>query len=124
MSTDEKTLKTMDADSRIKLEKKFKTQISRRIKKYVNADELKNMSELIDRMAFLLASLTETEELIRQNGYVEKYKNGRYQSGIKDSAYVRAHASLIKSYHMIYRDVRDRLSKVGKDDLDAVDPFQ
>lgn len=66
---------------RISAEKKALTAL------YKNApsNKAKLVEKLIDRASFLIVSLSELEEFINNNGYVEFYQNGPEQWGTKKS---------------------------------------
>lgn len=68
---------------------------------------------LIDRAAFIIASLEDLEEELNQNGWTEEYQNGQNQHGIKKSAAADVHISLTKN-----------LTAIEKQLLEIVPPAQ
>ena len=81
-------------------EKKRKREINREIKRLEEIlgkqDDL--ATELIRTAAFLKVEIEETETIIRRDGVVETYKNGKDQYGQKKSSAVEVHDKFLKNY--------------------------
>ena len=85
----------------------------RKIFKNLDESKLKTAQALIDRAAFLTVNIQELEVDLNENGWVEEYKNGANQSGMKKRAEADAHISLTKN-----------LSAIMKQLLELVPPAQ
>ena len=81
--------------------------------KNIDENKLKTVDALLDRAAFLTVHLQILEEDLNENGWVEEYKNGANQSGMKKRAEADAHISLTKN-----------LSAIMKQLLELVPPAQ
>lgn len=60
---------------------------------------------LIERAAFIVASLESLEAELKKTGWTETYTNGANQSGIKKSAAADAYMSLVKNYVAITKQL-------------------
>lgn len=89
----------MELEERRKLAKKEQLKLSKIFKSVLDDDDYKKAETLIENASFMRAALTELRLEIMINGYVEHYQNGEFQTGLKDSSYLRAYNNLIKSYH-------------------------
>lgn len=81
---------------------------SRKLKsvfKNVDANKKKVVEPLIERAAFLQASLEELEKKILEKGYIEAYQNGEKQSGYKKSAEADLHSTYTKNYSTIIKQL-------------------
>lgn len=57
------------------------------------------MISLIERAAFMQASIEELERFINEHGYTEEYQNGANQSGKKKSSEAEIYLSIIQRYN-------------------------
>lgn len=81
---------------------------SRKLKsvfKGVDENKKKVVDPLIERAAFLQASLEVLERQILDKGYVETYQNGEKQSGVKKSAEADLHSTYTKNYSAIIKQL-------------------
>ncbi len=81
-------------------EEKIKKEIRKlnAIFKNVAKDNGKIVESLIANAAFMSASLEELMGIINEKGYVETYKNGKEQHGIKKSSEIEIYNTMIKNY--------------------------
>lgn len=68
-------------------------------------NKLSTCQALIDRAAFITISLEDLEEQLNATGWVEPYKNGENQTGMKKSAAADAHISLTKNLNAIIKQL-------------------
>ena len=76
--------------------KEIKREIKRLEEILGKQDDL--ATELIKSAAFLKVEIEETEAIIRRDGVVETYKNGKDQYGQKKSSAVEVHDKFLKNY--------------------------
>ncbi|MDR0223276.1 MAG: hypothetical protein LBI38_07090 [Oscillospiraceae bacterium] len=65
------------------------------------------VKSLIDRAAFLIASLQDLEAEINDKGHTETYQNGENQMGVKQSEAVKTHIAFAKNLSVIMRQLYD-----------------
>lgn len=69
---------------------------------------------LIQSAAFQYVSMIELEHILKEKGFVEEYKNGENQFGLKESSESKSYISLAKT-HLAYRkQLDDMLAKETK----------
>lgn len=97
---------------------KTKEQIIRAEKKklaeiYEKLDEKmqKAVDSLVEEAAFMAASLYELRVVIDQKGYVEEYRNGANQHGIKKCSEVEIYNTMIKNYMSVVKQLTDLIPK-------------
>ncbi len=71
----------------------------------IDENKLKTVQTLLDRAAFLTVNIQDLEEDLNANGWVEEYKNGANQSGMKKRAEADAHISLTKNLAAIMKQL-------------------
>lgn len=79
----------------------------RKVFKNLDRNQLKVVQPLIETAAFLAVSLAELEETINAEGYIEEYRNGKNQSGKKQSASVVTHIAMTKNLTAIINKLCD-----------------
>lgn len=89
----------MTQDERKKLVKKEQLKLNRIFKEALSDDDYKRAEPLLENASFMRAALTELRAEIMAHGYVETYRNGNNQEGIKDSSYLRSYNNILKSYN-------------------------
>ena len=67
------------------------------------------IKSLIESVAFMSVQLKELEGVIKRDGAIEEYRNGRFQSGLKKSVAVEVYNSLIKNYSTCLKQLIDVL---------------
>ena len=72
---------------------------------------LETVRKLISRAAFLTVTLEKLELDILENGYAEKYQNGQFQSGTKQSVAAATHVSYMKNMLATMKQLTDLLAK-------------
>ena len=70
-------------------------------------DRLKIATGLIERAAFMAASLKELEAAINEKGYTDEYQNGENQKGTKQSDAVKTHIAMTKNHAAIIKQLTD-----------------
>lgn len=65
---------------------------------YLPKDRLKIATGLIERAAFMAASLKELEAAINEKGYTDEYQNGESQRGTKKASEVEIYNTMVKNY--------------------------
>ena len=71
------------------------------------------VAPLIGNAAFMAVTLQELQEVINEQGVVEKYQNGANQHGMKKSSTVEVYNAMIKNYSGIMKQLTDLLPKTG-----------
>lgn len=66
---------------------------------------------LIEELSFMYAELKDLKEIIKRDGAIEKYQNGRNQHGIKKSAASEVYNTMMKNYVSTYKQFTDMLPK-------------
>ena len=101
-------------------EKKRKTLINRERKRLleifenVESKHKQTVEKLIDEVAFMTATLTETREIIIRDGIVDEYKNGENQFGTKKSAAVEVYDKMLNTYTKVIKQLCDILGEIPK----------
>ena len=90
-------------ETRIRREKERLLEIF----KDLEENKLKTTMALIDRAAFITVSLEDLEEELNRSGWIETYRNGENQSGIKKAAAADVHISLTKNLNAIMKQLLD-----------------
>jgi cysteinyl-tRNA synthetase len=95
-----------------KLEK-ISSEIKRLGKLFAGMDlkTRKAIQPLIEKAAFMSATLDELQEDINREGVVETYQNGANQSGVKKSSKVEVYNAMIKNYSGVMKQLTDLLPK-------------
>lgn len=91
---------------------------TRRLKgifKDLDPNKLKTVDALFSRAAFITINLQELEEQLNVDGWVEPYKNGQNQSGLKKSAAADVHISLTKNLNAIMKQLLDLVPPAQKE---------
>ena len=73
--------------------------------KDLEPNKLKTCQAIIDRVAFITISLQDLEEELNVSGWVEPYKNGENQRGLKKAAAADAHISLTKNLNALMKQL-------------------
>ena len=91
----------------------------KKIFKDIEPDKQKIVEKLISNAAFMAESLDELQDIIRDKGFVEEYKNGANQSGVKKCSEVEIYNTRIKNYTSVIKQLLDLLpsGSGGKDEL-------
>jgi hypothetical protein len=97
-------------------ERKIRKEIKRL--KTIFADlepnKLQTVDTLIDRAAYITVSLQELEQQLNAFGWVEEYRNGQNQSGLKKSAAAEVYNSLTKNLTTIMKQLVDLVPPAQK----------
>lgn len=90
-------------------EKRIRREIARLRKIFESLDpnKLQIVEPLIERAAYITVTLQEVEDQLNREGWVEKYQNGKNQSGLKKSAAAEVHISLTKNLNAIMKQLLD-----------------
>ena len=104
-----------------KVKECFITKEKNRLREIVaelTEDKKQVVYPLIDELAFQFAELKDYKEIMKRDGAVEKYKNGKNQYGFKPSAASDCYNKMFKNYQSAYKQVTDFLpkSEAPKDD--------
>ncbi len=93
--------------------KRIKQEIGRLNKLFREMDlkTRKAIQPLIDKAAFMSATLDELQEDINLEGVTEVYQNGANQSGVKKSSKVEVYNAMIKNYSGVMKQLTDLLPK-------------
>ena len=75
---------------------------------------------LLNKIIFMERQLEKLQAQVRKIGWVEEYRNGENQSGVKKSAVGEAYNSLVKNYITAVRQLEDILADVT-DDVDELE---
>ena len=75
---------------------------------------------LIRNAAFQRVALDDLQEIIAEQGPIESYQNGQYQSGLKQSAALQSYNSTMKVYAAVVKNLFGLLPKMKRP---AVTPF-
>jgi len=105
---------------------KIKTSIHSKLKKVfkdLDKTKYKVVEDLIEQVAFMGAELKDLSEIIKRDGSIEEYQNGKWQKGIKLSAATQAHSTIIKNYNTALKQLTELLKSDGKDLDDGFDDF-
>ena len=82
--------------------------------KDLEPNKLQTCQALIDRAAFITVSLQDLEEQLNETGWVEYYKNGETQSGLKKAAAADCHISLTKNLNTIIKQLLELVPAAQK----------
>ena len=96
--------------TRIKKEK----ERLREIFKDLEPNKLNTCTALIDRAAFITINLEDLELQLNMTGWVEPYKNGENQNGLKKAAAADVHISLTKNLNAIMKQLLDLVPPAQK----------
>lgn len=69
---------------------------------------------LIENMVFIEFQMSDLQQVIQKEGFVDKYQNGNNQFGTKQSANLQSYNALVKSYNIINTRLENMLPKVTK----------
>ena len=69
---------------------------------------------LIRNAAFMRITLDDLQEIIAEQGPVEAYQNGQYQSGVKQSAALQSYNSTMKVYAAVVKNLFGLLPKMER----------
>lgn len=100
---------------------KINAEEKRLIEIFLNMEEeLRRTAEgLVKNAAFQRVVLEELQLLIKRDGYVEEYKNGANQSGLKKSAAVEVYDKTLNTYSKIVKQLCDLMPESGTYDPGA-----
>ena len=93
-------------------EVKKKSKELRKLKKIfkdIEEDKRQTVDKLIDNAAFMAESLDKLQTIINEKGFVEEYKNGANQSGMKKCSEVDIYNTMIKNYASVMKQLLDLL---------------
>lgn len=83
--------------------------------KDLEPNKLKTVDALIVRAAFITVTLQDLEDQLNAEGWIEEYKNGRNQCGLKKSAAAEVHISLTKNLNAIMKQLLDLVPPAQKE---------
>lgn len=93
----------------------------RKLKKLIRdlSDDKKTLCQtLIENMAYTSVQLEELKEIIKRDGYFDKYQNGENQWGTKQSVASGLYLNVGKTYNMYLKQFREMLPEgVGGNDI-------
>lgn len=81
------------------------------------------VQNLIESVAFMSVELKDLEGVINNNGQIETYRNGAYQTGYKQSAASAAYNSMKKTYLADIKLLADLIGANAKDFNDELMDF-
>lgn len=90
-------------EERIKKEKRRLASIF----KDLDENKKKAVKSLIENAAFMSVMLEDLQKTIAEKGVSEEYKNGREQSGMKETPEVKTHLSMTKNHAMVIKILAD-----------------
>jgi len=105
---------------------KIKKSIHNKLKnifKDIEKSKYKVVEDLIEQVSFMGAELKDLSEIIKRDGSIEEYQNGKWQKGIKLSAATQAHSTIIKNYNTSLKQLTELLKTDDKDTDDGFDEF-
>lgn len=97
-------------ETRIRKETERLTEIF----KDLEPNKLSTCQALIARAAFITVSLEDLELQLNETGWVEPYRNGENQSGLKKAAAADVHISLTKNLNAIMKQLLDLVPPAQK----------
>ena len=103
----------MDISAKDKLIQK-ETRRLKSVFRDLDPNKLKTVDALIVRAAYITVSLQELEDQLNRDGWVEPYKNGQNQHGLKKSAAAEVHISLTKNLNAIMKQLIDLVPPAQK----------
>ena len=112
--------KVLSKDKRIENEiKKLRS-----IYQDIDSDQFKTVEELINRAAYMLATLQDYEKDIDENGYVELFSQSESQTPYeRERPVVRLYNTLSKNYQSIIRQLSQLIPNDVKTADDGFDSF-
>ena len=75
---------------------------------------------LIQNACFMRVALDDLQEIIAEQGPVEAYQNGQYQSGVKQSAALQSYNSTMKVYAAVIKNLFGLLPKMKRPPVEVV----
>lgn len=87
----------------------------RRLFRDLEPNKLKTCQAIIDRVAFITISLEDLEEQLNETGWIEPYKNGENQRGLKKAAAADAHISLTKNLNALMKQLLELVPPAQKE---------
>lgn len=113
----------MDSIEKNKLIKKEILKLNRLFQD-IEEHRKQSLKSLIQNCAFMSVTLSELQEDINVNGYIERYQNGANQSGIKESSSIKIYNALIKNYNASMKQLFDQIPEEEKSSMkDDFDNF-
>lgn len=93
--------------AKLKKTTRIQREKDRLLRIFADLDENKKQvcKSLIERAAFITISLEDLEDTLNESGWVEAYRNGANQNGLKKSAAADAHISLTKNLNAILKQL-------------------
>lgn len=112
--------KVLSKDKRIENEiKKLRS-----IYQDIDSDQFKTVEELINRAAYMLATLQDYEKDIDENGYVELFSQSESQTPYeRERPVVRLYNTLSKNYQSIIRQLSSLIPNEAAPTDDGFDAF-
>ena len=112
--------KVLSKDKRIENEiKKLRS-----IYQDIHSDQFKTVEELINRAAYMLATLQDYEKDIDENGYVELFSHSESQTPYeRERPVVRLYNTLSKNYQSIIRQLSSLIPNEAAPTDDGFDKF-
>lgn len=100
----------------VEKQKRIKKEVRRLNQIFADLDEnkKKTCTALIERAAFITVSLQDLETQLNLTGWVETYRNGENQVGLKKSAAADAHISLTKNLNAIMKQLLELVPPAQK----------
>ena len=90
----------------------------------IDSDQFKTVEELINRAAYMLATLQDYEKDIDENGYVELFSQSESQTPYeRERPVVRLYNTLSKNYQSIIRQLSQLIPNDVKTTDDGFDSF-
>lgn len=91
--------------------KRFSAEKKRLAKTFekMSPDKMKIVEGLIEQTARMRVMITELNEIIARDGYIEAYKNGENQFGVKKSAAVDVYDKTVNTYSKVIKQLCDLL---------------
>lgn len=99
---------------------KEKNRLNKLFKKLEKNDKELSV-KLIENSAFMVVTLEELRNTIKEKGVKEIYMNGKGQYGFKESVESKTYNTMIKNYMNIMKQLNDMLpidNKIPDDDFD------
>ena len=107
MEDEEKELKELEKQKRIKIEIKRLESIFKNLSKNTK----KTVKTLIENAAFMTITLEDLQQCINRNGFTDRYQNGENQFGTKKSPEVEIHMSMTKNHIQIMKALTELIPK-------------
>lgn len=74
--------------------------------------------KLLSKAVFMDAELENLQKILKEKGWVEQYKHGENQYGLKKASEGEVYTTLIKSYNATMRQIADLLEAVANQNAD------